>query len=659
MTERRKTWHRDVFFGLHYDLHAGAKDTVLGAELTHEHLREELAKVAPDWVQCDCKGHPGYTSWPTKVGSTSPGVVKDSLRIHRDVTRELGLPLVMHYSGTYDVRACELHPEWEHIEPEGVPVEGNVVAGWTCNLSDYTDELMIPQMLEIVDNYDVDGFWIDGECWASRPCYCDRCLAQFKKETGISDPPKSSGEPNWDEWTAFHRRAFEQHVRKYADKVHARNADTLICSNWMYTGGHPSEIDVPVDYISGDFTHVWGAAFVQFEARFIESRGLDWDLMCWGFITGDQKMGGWTFKPVAHLNQEISTVIALGGAVSIYDNPQRTGRLTPWHQDTLADVARFARARQQWCQHTQSASEAAVLHCAAHYYSEAGPSLMLPGIPACEPAVGALHALLENHVSTDVMTEPTLMTRLSEYKLVVISEQTRTSPEFRMALKTYVENGGKVILSGTNVADDFPELAGVEPNGDPVDGDFRIQVEERSTTVAGLRRPVRTTAASVVRVVMNGNEPGHCDTDEPAITVNRIGEGMVLSIHSGLFRHFARTHYPHTRKLIGEMLEVLDVNFNIRMNAPARLQQVARKRDNQLIVHLLNFGSAHPNSPQQCVVEDVPPVGPVSISIKSETRPERVYLAPSFEGLSWTWKGGVVEIEITSVGIMDSVVLEY
>jgi hypothetical protein len=58
--EPRQSWHDDVFFGLHYDLHANATDTVLGKELTAEHLRERLGRVMPDWVQCDCKGHAGY-----------------------------------------------------------------------------------------------------------------------------------------------------------------------------------------------------------------------------------------------------------------------------------------------------------------------------------------------------------------------------------------------------------------------------------------------------------------------------------------------------------------------------------------------------------------------------------------------------------------------
>jgi hypothetical protein len=83
-----KNWWNNLFFGLHYDLHATVKDTQLGAELTHTHLRERLGKVKPDFVQCDCKGHPGYASYPTKIGTPAPGIVCNALRIHRNVTRD-------------------------------------------------------------------------------------------------------------------------------------------------------------------------------------------------------------------------------------------------------------------------------------------------------------------------------------------------------------------------------------------------------------------------------------------------------------------------------------------------------------------------------------------------------------------------------------------
>ena len=136
----------------------------------------------------------------------------------------------------------------------------------------------------------------------------------------------------------------------------------------MYTVGQPEEITAPVDYLSGDFVlgveyrqrHAWkGASWT--------AAGLSWNLMAWGFTTAEQGMGGWTFKPAAQLCQEAACVISLGGAFQIYNNPQRNGHLTGWHQDSMAEVARFARARQPWCQHSESVPQVALLHAAVTF----------------------------------------------------------------------------------------------------------------------------------------------------------------------------------------------------------------------------------------------------------------------------------------------------
>lgn len=235
----------NAFFGLHYDLHAGAGDTELGRELTPEHLREALARVGVDWIQCDCKGHAGYTSWPTKVGTPSPGIVKDALRIHRELTREMGIRLGMHYSGVWDSRAVEQHPEWAVVNADGTRSPH-----YTCRLSPYVDALLIPQMQELIDEYGVDGFWVDGENWAATPCWCDRCRAEFTGRTGAAEPPRAAGEPGWDEWLAFHRDLFIEYVSRYTEAIHARDPGCMVCSNWLYTARQPDPITAPVDYLS-------------------------------------------------------------------------------------------------------------------------------------------------------------------------------------------------------------------------------------------------------------------------------------------------------------------------------------------------------------------------------------------------------------------------
>jgi hypothetical protein len=650
-------WHEHVFFGIHYDLHANADDTELGREVTHESLREQLLRVRPDWIQCDCKGHPGYTSWPTEVGTPSPGITKDSLRIHRDVTRELGIQLGMHYSGVWDSRAIELHPEWARLDENGQP-DPNM----TCRLSGYDDELMIPQMLELVEKYDVDGFWVDGENWASKPCYCPRCKAEFTRRSGIETMPTAADQPNWDAWLAFHRELFVEHVTRYVNAVHAAKPDCMICSNWMYTVRQPDPITAPVDYLSGDFDHHWGADRAAVEGRVLDgrrlgsrrlgSRSLPWDLMAWGFTkTGNMQTDPpWVMKPAVHLCQEVSEVVALGGAVMIYDTPQRSGWLTGWHQDTMAEVATFCRERKDVCFGSETASEVAILHLADHFY--AGNTPLYNYGEAAQPLEGALHALLETGRSTDILTAAGALSHLNGYRLIVVPEQTRLNPALLAALEQYAAAGGQVLLSGVHLAEECPSLAGIEPGGAMVADRMYLPVDDRAVPVsAGWRTvtPAAGTETWVCRMVQM--EPAKDTTNEPVVTYWRTGAGGVLAVHGPLFRDYYLGHYPLLRRFIGGLVDRLALPWAITVSAPPRLELVQRRKDGKLVVNLINRGAGEALSPRRVIVEELPPVNDVTVRVRMSAAPRAVMAIPAAPAPEWRYTDGALEIHLSSVAI--------
>lgn len=149
-----------------------------------------LDTVQPDFVQCDSKGHPGMTSFETAVGTRAPGFARDNLKIWRDVTARAGIPLFLHYSGVFDMAAVRVHPEWAIVD-----AEGQVSRDYTSLRGGYSDGLLIPQLSEVIDRYDVDGVWIDGEAWAVNPDYSPAFLAAFRRDTGCQTVPKSPDDP--------------------------------------------------------------------------------------------------------------------------------------------------------------------------------------------------------------------------------------------------------------------------------------------------------------------------------------------------------------------------------------------------------------------------------------------------------------------------------
>jgi len=270
----------------------------------------------------------------------------------------------------------------------------------------------------------------------------------------------------------------------------------------MYSVRMPEPVAAPVDYLSGDFDPSFGAKRACAESRFLASRGLPWNLMAWSFLrTGGQ---GWTMKTVPHLCQEIAVTLAQGGAVFIYNQPQRSGRLTAWHQDLFAQVAEFCRERKAFCFQTDTVPQVALLHSQSFYYRHNDPLYNFR--EANHPMEGALHAILENGYSVDILNEERMLERMGDYPLVVVPEQSGLPEGVVEALKTYAESGGRLVLSGADAAAEFGPWLGVEPR-DPRYGGGYLPADNGCVTVSGPCQSVTLAGATELAPLLYQQEP--------------------------------------------------------------------------------------------------------------------------------------------------------
>ena len=649
-------WHgKKRYFGLHYDLHAGEGDTELGVRAGPRYLVPLLKIISPDFVQTDCKGHPGYTSWYSRVpnASVSPGVRKDALKGWRESTRQLGLPLHCHYSGIWDAAAGARHPEWGAVTADGKPAgaafgPGSDIPGppqRMCPRGPYLEQLLIPQMMELIDRYGVDGFWVDGEIWAVEPCYCQRCASAFKEATGIARPPKDESSPNWPAWWWFTMEGFEHYVTRYCEHIHQRRPHVLVCSNWLQTFRHPGEPRVPTDWISGDNTNSFGLDAGRCEARFISTRGKPWDIMIWSFYSGhgmSDRTSPWTFKPVQMIQQEAAVVCALGGAVQVYENPGglRDGRLVEWRARRLRQVSRFVKARRTLCQDTETIPQVVVLHSEYHARSRPGRNLM-HGIDV-RPVQGAAWSLLENHFGVDIMDEWALLEHLDEFPVAVAPEQDRMSDEMVGALVDYVTEGGRLLVSGLAAYQRFGgRFLGVRKGKveeervyhvPAADGSFAAWSDAwhltRPTSARGLGQ-LATTPLLDDRLLPH-----------PAAFVNKVGRGAVAYVPFGIFRFFEHTRYPLARAFVDEVTRALAGTLAISVRAPTCIDVVLRRKGSRSIVHLINRASGVPQRPNDGTVDEIPPMGPVEVRMKLDGKPKSVRLVLEKAPVDWKYRAG-------------------
>ncbi len=433
----------DAFLGIHFDFHAGKDCDRVGARTTPEMVQTVIDKVKPDYLQIDCKGHPGYSSYPTKVGNPAPGFVGDPLRIWREVTRQRGIPLFMHYSGVWDGHAVAAHPDWAAIHASGKPDDKA-----TSVFGPYADQLLIPQLRELAGEYGVDGAWVDGDCWATIPDYGEKAVREFCKQTGAPSAPRKAGEPYWTEWLDFQREGFRRYVRHYVDELKASHPDFQVISNWAFSDHMPEPVSANVAGLSGDFSPDDSVNSARFAGRCLEDQGVPWDLMSWSFSRKTRKQ-----KPAVQLMQEAAVVLAMGGGYQAYFKQDRDGAVRDLAEmDVMAQVAQFCRARQAYCHRSVSVPQIALLYSTAGHYRGSSRLFHWAGSNGVTVLRQALTQILQNQYGVQILGEHQLTGRMSQWPLIIVPGWEYLEPEFRGQLAAYAKTGGCLLLIGPGPA---------------------------------------------------------------------------------------------------------------------------------------------------------------------------------------------------------------
>jgi hypothetical protein len=523
---------------------------------------------------------------------------------------------------------------------------------------------MIPQLLELVDRYQVDGFWIDGDLWAVEPCYCDACRAAFKEKTGLAEPPAKETDPNWAAWWNFTRESFEAYVTRYCDAVHRHKPGVLVCSNWLQTFKNPGEPAVPTDWISGDNAWVWGLDGSRCEARFLSTRGKPWDIMLWAFYCSHgmgQPESPWVMKPAEMLEQEAAVLLSFGGNVQVYEHPPglRNGQLAPWRLKRLRAVGRFVKARRALCQDTESVPQIAVLHSEHHLRSAPTGKNLMWNVDAA-PVQGAVYGLLECQYGVDILDEWALPPRLREFPVVVAPEQDAMSEALVAALKDYVRQGGRLLVTGARALERFgAEFLGVTPGTIEEKKSYHVPAADGMTPVFSQEwRLVECTTAKPLGQLGRSVLTDDRLLPNPAAVTRAEGKGRVVYVPAGVFRDFAHNRYPLTREWIRGLVRALQPRLDISVRAPTALDVALRRKGRRTLVHFVNRASGIPNQANNGAIDEIPAVGPVDVTMHLPRRPRSVRLAFEPGPLGWAWKKDLLTVHVPGVRVHAAVVVE-
>jgi hypothetical protein len=646
---------KECFFGLHFDLHPRAADTVLGRDVTDEMVSHLLESVRPDFIQYDSKGHPGYLGYPSKTGMSAPGIVQDSLAIWRRVTAAHGVALYNHFSGVLDGLAVTKHPEWARVGPDGKaePV-GSSRHDWqeTSLFSPYERELMIPELTEAARNYDLDGCWVDGECWAVKPDYCEASRQMFAKRTGVDVLPKTPEDKGWNEFLEMQREEFRRYLSAWVDALHRAKPGIELTSNSMYSSFAPERPTIPLDYLSFDMGNNAAVRQARLEARYFSGCGKTWDLMSWGFEPqGQGHPGVSSSKPAAALEQEAAVVLAQGGAYQIYYGPTRAGWIDGRIIQTAAEVAQFCRQRQQWSHRSETVPEVGVLFSGRSLYRTANQVFGWWGEPKA-PVVGAMEALLCCGYSVDLIPDWRLAECAERYPLMVLPDWLDIGGEAAATLTRYVHGGGKLLLCGAENALLFQSAFGLRLNGTPQKRTWLVADDSGFAQMTGNWMDIE--AAAPQQVVAYGWPGSDTRRDSFPFAVEvQHGAGTVVVCPGPLASTFSDAATEILRAQIRSLVRPLHEPVVQLDGDYPQLEIVLRKKQGQTLIHFINTEGAE-DTPEIRNLGVVPRTGPLRFLVRLPAAPSAVVLEPEGTALAGeytagAWRGVLPDLHLHSI----------
>lgn len=665
---------KDCFFGLHSDFHAVPEEgLVIGATLRESDVREICERLRPDFVQIDCKGHPGWASYPTRFSNAMPRFKTDPLRLWRDVTREYGIALYCHFSGVYDEKYCREHPEDAVRNADGTYADAVLPFG------KYYDEYFIPQISELVEVYGIDGVWIDGDCWYVKPDYRPETIREFEEKSGIDlhgEAPVKRGDPHYFEYLEFTRERFRRSLRHYVDRLHEKYPELQICSNWAFSDHMPERVGADVDFLSGDLNPADCFNSARYAGRMLAGQGLPWDLMSWNFRN---RVYGALLYPAKHplqLMQEAASVIALGGAYqdNVSQFPDGTHNLKQIRD--ILPLAAFLRERQPYCFGGKPIHQAAMLVSTYDRYREMDGAFDRKGM---EKFVGLTALLCDCGQSLELVGEHTLKGRYDQYPLLIVPELSEGLEEKTLDdLKRYVSEGGSLLLVGTKTCRLFAENGfgfGTEKYGEAAEVPnfakcfighevseaslkdfcyFSVGEEVLGSTVGALRVKADDANAKIYGRLHNS---AHAEGVPFAVGFG-YGKGKIAAIGADLGTQYYRgTQYQHAKLIRRIADDLYDPLVRIE-SANGKTELVCLEKDGDLLIQLVNANGGH--SDARCVTEDaIPPVVDIALSLKAERLPKQLFLQPSGTPIAYRRKDGRIYFDLDRVDIHSVVQVVY
>ena len=654
------------FRQIHLDFHTSEKIPGIGSAFSKEQFQRALKLGHVNSITVFSKCHHGWAYHPSVANEQHLNLHFDLLGAEIEAAHEIGVKTPVYLSAGLDEKMARRHPEWLRRPKNDAISWENPGYHEFCMNSPYLDYL-IPQIEEVVQNYDCDGIFLD--IVGVRTCWCQNCVKTLLDEG--KDPYNDENARELGE------RVYANYCRRVREAVDRIKPGLPVFHN----SGHIrrgrrdlADVDTHLELESLP-TGGWGYDHFPLSAAYSRTLGKQFLGMTGKFHTTWGEFGG--FKHPNALRYEEALCTAFGAKCSVGDQMHPDGWMDEATYALIGEAYAEVEAREPWLDNVTSAADIAILseEAVSNYYG----SSRITHTQGANADAGAVRVMLEGKYLFDVVdTEEDF----GKYRLVILPDRIRLDEKLAAKCRAFCAAGGKILCTGeSGLAADGDSFA-LELGAEKVSPSayrpvyfrpkFDLGVLRNSAFVIyspawdvvpaeGAEIPVERENPYFNRTTFAFSSHQHTPNDKsvryPAATVGKDG----AYIGAQLFTEYAEKGSLIAKLLLEHMIDLLlGENKTLTTDLPAQgvVTLMDQKEEGRLVNHLLYASPVRRGNGIE-VIEDIVPLYDIHVSVRMNKKPRRVYLAPEGEEIPFTWENGRVSYTVGKLDCHAMAVIDY
>ncbi|MBP3377076.1 MAG: alpha-L-fucosidase [Clostridia bacterium] len=391
-----------------------------------EKFADQLQDAHIEYVNITARCNMGFSYYNTKVGKKYPGLGdRDPLREIVDAChkRDIGVTAYINLGLNHEF-AADNHG-WLKMDREGRVYKDNKKDSFfrmMCHNTPYRAHFLAE--INELCKYDIDGPFCD--CFALRECFCPACMADMaKRGVDINDDKAVIAYQH-----GIRREVAEEILGTLGEK---RGKIKVYFNDMSRTAGYQTHAEV--ECLTGSLA--WGFDYFDSMAAYTRTIYEDRVYMSGRFQNSWGDFGG--LKPVASMQHDLYDAMMNGFGMSFGDHLHPVDGFEPKVAARIKAVMEEKMAYEPYVENADNLVEiGVVVHSNEHVYT-------LPYF-----VKGVARMLKELKLTYNVYDENGTFDT-DDLKLLIVGENADFDDDFKSRLKRYIDNGGKVIFTGSAI----------------------------------------------------------------------------------------------------------------------------------------------------------------------------------------------------------------